>query len=87
MAKKRKKSSSGRVTAGKPVSVRTLTTTRERGMRICANYQSEGSAKRKVAELKKKGYNARYTEIMGNYEVWVSAKYFSDHPKARKYLD
>lgn len=76
-----------RVTAGKPVSMSRLTSTKPTGMRVAFNYQSKGPAARKVKELRKKGYRAKWEEIMGNFSVWVSPKYFKDHPRAKGYLD
>lgn len=65
---------------------KTLMSTKLKGDRIVANYQDEVAAKRKVAQLRKQGYRARYECIMGNYEVWVSAKYFKDHPRVKGYI-
>lgn len=70
----------------KPVSMKRLLGTEPRGMRIVSNYQSEPPAKRRVAQLRKQGYKAKYEVIMGNYSVWVSPRYFKDHPKAKRYL-
>ncbi len=67
------------------MSTRRLMSPAPRGSAISNVYKSEASAKKRVAELRGKGYNARYEEIMGSYSVWVSAKYFKDTGKKSYY--
>lgn len=51
--------------------------TKELGDRLLGTYKSEATAKRKAAEIRRKGYRARATEIMGGWEVWVSPRYYA----------
>ena len=57
------------------------------GKRCLAVYKTRGTAQARANKLKKQGYSAKVDETMGTYSVWVSSKYFKDHPKAKGYYD
>jgi hypothetical protein len=46
-------------------------------------YKTEAAARRKAAEIKRKGYGVKVSQSMGDWELWVSPRYFKDHPRVR----
>lgn len=57
------------------------------GKRLLKTYKTRGAAEKKAEELKKKGYPTRIEWLYNNYELWVSRRYFKDHPRVKAALD
>ena len=73
----------GRSNPNKPVSVKEMYRMELRGKRVLSSYTNEATAKRRASQLRKQGYAVKVERIMGSSLVWVSRRYFKDHPKAK----
>lgn len=57
------------------------------GKRVLQSYKTRASAQARATKLNKKGYTTKLELIMGNWLLWVSPKYFRDHPKVKGYYE